>query len=88
MTLPLIKLVQSDGNARSMLENIMEEGEYQNGTRAEIGKVLQRFSILESTRKIALEYGEAARKSLDVLPETGYRSALEAIPDFVVKRKK
>ncbi|PYS86816.1 MAG: polyprenyl synthetase family protein [Acidobacteria bacterium] len=88
MTLPLIKLVQSDGSARSMLENIMEKGEYQNGTRAEIGQVLQRFSILDSTRKMALKYGEAARKSLDVLPETGYRSALEAIPDFVVTRKK
>ena len=88
MTLPLIKLVQSDGSARSMLENIMEKGEYQNGARAEIGQVLQRFSILDSTRKMALKYGEAARKSLDVLPETGYRSALEAIPDFVVTRKK
>jgi octaprenyl-diphosphate synthase len=88
MTLPLIKLVESDGNAHAMLENIMEKGEYQNGTRTEIGQALLRFSILESTRKIALKYGEAARKSLDVLPETGYRSALEAIPDFVVKRKK
>ena len=87
MTFPLIKLVQGDGNARSMLETIMEEGAYRNGTREEIGQALQRFSILESTRKIALEYGEAARKSLEVLPETGYRSALEAIPDFVVKRK-
>ena len=87
MTFPLIKLVQGDGNARSMLETIMEEGAYRNGRREEIGQALQRFSILESTRKIALEYGEAARKSLEVLPETGYRSALEAIPDFVVKRK-
>ena len=87
MTFPLIKLVQGDGNARSMLETIMEEGAYRNGTHEEIGQALQRFSILESTRKIALEYGEAARKSLEVLPETGYRSALEAIPDFVVKRK-
>jgi len=87
MTFPLIKLVQGDGNARSMLETIMEEGAYRNGTHEEIGQALQRFSILESTQKIALEYGEAARKSLEVLPETGYRSALEAIPDFVVKRK-
>jgi len=87
MTFPLIKLVQGDGNARSMLETIMEEGAYRNGTHEEIGQALQRFSILESTQKIALEYGEAARKSLEVLPETGYRFALEAIPDFVVKRK-
>lgn len=88
MTLPLIKLVNCDAKARNTLENIMDQGEYQNGTRAEISQILERFSILESTRQIALEYGEAARKSLDVLPETGYRSALEAIPDFVVKRKK
>ena len=88
MTLPLIRLVESDVTAREMLVNIMDEGTYNNGTQAEIAQRLKGFEILESTKKVANEFGLAARKSLEVLPETGYRSALEAIPEFVIQRSK
>jgi geranylgeranyl pyrophosphate synthase len=37
---------------------------------------------------VAREFAERARKSLEVLPETEYRSALEAIHDFVIRRSK
>ena len=86
MTLPLIKLVQRDPDARQMLENIMDDGIYTNGTRSEIARRLNKFSILEDTKVVARSFGEAARKNLEVLPETEYRSALETIPDFVVRR--
>ncbi|MFL6466865.1 MAG: polyprenyl synthetase family protein [Pyrinomonadaceae bacterium] len=88
MTLPLIKLVKTDQSARLLLENVMDEGVYQNGSREEIGGMLKRYSILDSTKKVAMEFGEQARKYLEVLPESEYRSALEAIPDFVVQRSK
>lgn len=88
VTLPLIKLVESDVTAREMLANIMDEGVYNNGTQAEIAQRLKDFSILESTKKVALDFGQRARKSLEVLPQTEYRSALETIPDFVIRRNK
>ena len=88
MTLPLIKLVESDVTAREKFINIMDEGIYSNGTRGEIAQRLKDFEILESKKKVAKDYGEAARKSLEVLPETGYRSALETIPEFVIQRSK
>lgn len=88
MTLPLIKLIAADPSARGMLEKVMDNGVYTNGTRNEIKHRLKDHSILEETREVAREYGERARKSLEVLPETEYRSALEAIPDFVIRRSK
>lgn len=88
MTLPLIKLIEADASFRGVLENIMAEGTYNNGSRAEISRRLRKHRILEETQKVAAEFGERARKSLEVLPETRYRSALEAIPDFVIRRSK
>ncbi len=88
MTLPLIKLIKADPNVREMLEEIMNDGEYKNGTREEIARRLRTNSILKETRAVAREFGDRARKSLEVLPETRYRSALEAIPDFVIRRSK
>ena len=88
MTLPLIKLIEADPNVREILEEIMDEGVYKNGTREEIARRLRTNSVLTETKAVAREYGERARKSLEVLPETRYRSALEAIPDFVIRRSK
>ena len=88
MTLPLIKLIEADVSVREMLENIMDEGEYRNGTRAEIARRLRIYSILDQIKSVAREFGQRARKTLEVLPETRYRSALEAIPDFVIRRSK
>ena len=88
MTLPLIKLIKADPDVRDILEEIMDEGVYKNGAREEIARRLRTNSILEETRAVAREHGERARKTLEVLPETAYRSALEAIPDFVIRRSK
>jgi octaprenyl-diphosphate synthase len=88
MTLPLIKLIEADPSTREILGNIMDEGEYRNGTREEIARRLHRHSILEQTKEVARSFSHRARKTLEVLPETEYRSALEAIPDFVIRRSK
>ena len=88
MTLPLIKLIKADPDVRDILEEIMDEGVYKNGAREEIARRLRTNSILEETRAVARDHGERARKTLEVLPETAYRSALEAIPDFVIRRSK
>ena len=88
MTLPLIKLIESEPSAREMLEKVMDEGVYTNGMRADIARRLRKYSVLERTGDVARQFSRSARKSLEVLPETGYRSALEAIPDFVIRRSK
>jgi octaprenyl-diphosphate synthase len=88
LTLPLIKLLMADGSSRQLIEEVMDEGAYLNGTRKELLRRLNKHSALVETKSVARRYSEKARKSLEVLPETRYRSALEAIPDFVIQRSK
>jgi octaprenyl-diphosphate synthase len=88
VTLPLIKLLKADDGSRPLIEEAMDGGAYLNGTQAELLKRLNKHSALAETKSVAREFSERARKSLEVLPETRYRSALEAIPDFVIQRSK
>ena len=88
MTLPLIRLMKSDPSVRAILEKVMDTGIYADETRSEIDRRLNALRILEDAKLTALDYSESARKSLEVFPETEYRSALDAIPNFVVQRNK
>ncbi|HJS52234.1 MAG TPA: polyprenyl synthetase family protein [Pyrinomonadaceae bacterium] len=88
MTLPLIRLIHIDRSVRGILEKVIDTGIYSDETRSNVNSRLFAHGILEDTKRIALEYAETARKSLDVFPETEYRSALDAIPNFVVQRNK
>jgi len=88
MTLPLIRLIKSDPSVRAILEKVMDTGIYADETRSEIDRRLNALRILEDAKRTALDYSESARKSLEVFPETEYRSALDAIPNFVVQRNK
>jgi len=88
MTLPLIKLIETDLSFRQILEKVVDTGIYADEMRSNVNSRLSGLGILEDTKRIALDYAETARKSLDVFPETEYRSALDAIPNFVVQRNK
>ena len=88
MTLPLIKLVRADSSIRAVLENVMDAGIYTDETRLQLNKSLNDNGALDETKNTAYDFSEAARKSLEVFPETEYRSALDAIPNFVVQRSK
>jgi octaprenyl-diphosphate synthase len=88
LTLPLIKLLMADETSRQLIEDVMYEGSYSNGMQAELLRLLNKHSALTETKAVARKFSERARKSLEVLPQTRYRSALEAIPDFVIQRSK
>ena len=88
MTLPLIRLMKSDPSVRAILEKVMDTGLYADETRSDVNERLAAFGILADAKRVALQYSESARKSLEVFPETEYRSALDAIPNFVVQRNK
>jgi geranylgeranyl pyrophosphate synthase len=66
----------------------MDTGVYADETRSDVNDRLATLGILEDAKRVALQYSESARKSLDVFPKTEYRSALDAIPNFVVQRNK
>ena len=86
LTLPLIKLVQIDPSMRSVFEKIMFDGTYESYPREKIMDRLKNDGILSDIADEAASFAGRARKSLDVLAKTEYRSALEEIPDFVIER--
>lgn len=86
ITLPLIYLLAEEPELRPKFEKVMLTGKYDDISREVIREKLEAHGTLEMIRLEAKRRADAARKSLDVLPETEYRFALEGIPGFVVDR--
>ncbi|MEP6946430.1 MAG: polyprenyl synthetase family protein [Acidobacteriota bacterium] len=86
ITLPLIYLLAKHPELRKSLEQVMLTGKYEAISRNEIRKRLDECGSLGAIREQAVKRSAAARKSLEVLPQTEYRFALEGIPSFVIDR--
>jgi octaprenyl-diphosphate synthase len=86
LTLPLIALLEKEPSMRQAFEQIMLDGVYSGLSRDEIMAGLASYAILDDIRERANTYISRARKSIDVLPETRYRSCLEGILTFVIDR--
>ncbi len=86
LTLPLILLCREQPEFKKELKEIIADGTYGNGARAKVMKKLEAAGTFDRIRNIALGYADAARKNLEVLPQTKYSSALEEIPSFVIER--
>ncbi len=86
LTLPLILLCREQPEFKNELKEIIADGSYQNGARAKVLKRLEDHGAFEQIRSVALAYADAARKNLEVLPQTKYSLALEEIPSFVIER--
>jgi octaprenyl-diphosphate synthase len=88
LTLPLILLVKKEPDVRRDLEKIMHDGNYEKITREILLDKLESYNLLEETREKAYSYARLARKNLELLPKTEYRSALEEIPGYMIERNK
>ncbi len=86
ITLPLIYLLKNEPSLRPKLEDVMLTGTYNEISREDIRHLLDSVGIIGHIRERANEFADAARKNLDVFPETEYRVALEGIPKFVIDR--
>ena len=86
ITLPLILLQESVMEVREELERVMYDGVYDDASRSSISAKLRESGTLDEIRGIALSFADAARKNLEILPETEYRLALDEIPNFVIDR--
>jgi octaprenyl-diphosphate synthase len=86
ITLPLILLLEKEPDVRRNLESIMDRGEYVEGVRETLLAKMDGLGILPEMREIAMTYAIKARKNLEVLSKTEYRSALDEIPVFVIGR--
>ena len=86
VTLPLILLQEKLPNVRDELERVIFDGVYDDVSRGSINAKLMENGTLDAIRETALTFVAAARKNLEILPESEYRFALDAIPNFAVDR--
>ncbi len=88
VTLPLIYLLERDSSGREMVETVIREGNYSTVSRSDLLGAVERVGGLEQARARADAFAEAARASLDVLPDSEYCEALRSIPTYVLDRER
>ncbi|HVF47514.1 MAG TPA: polyprenyl synthetase family protein [Pyrinomonadaceae bacterium] len=86
LTLPLIYLLDRMPEMKAAIERVMVEGDYTAVSRPQLLQMLAERGILDEVRQRANDHAESARKSLDVLPRSEYRSCLDNVLSFVVDR--
>ena len=86
LTLPLIMLLDREPELRGSLERVMVDGAYRVITRETIKQKLVDLGILSEIRSRSNGHIETARKNLDVLPSSEYRSCLTDTLAFVANR--
>ena len=86
LTLPLIYLLENDSSMRDAIQTIMRDGNYQQVSRKTLLHAVKRTGALARAQARADEYAEAARKTLDSLPQSEYSDALRAIAAYITER--
>jgi octaprenyl-diphosphate synthase len=80
-------LAHSNGNGRRLVSKVLEERDFQSVRPEEITKLVRETGALDRAAKLATEYVRRAKASLELLPDTEYRRALLAVPDFILERE-
>ena len=103
VTLPLIFALQNgallngagvaDGNGHSasegrrLIARVLEERGFLSVHPDQIAKLVRETGALDRASSLAREYVNRAKACLDELPDTEYRRALRAVPDFILERE-
>ena len=69
------------------MAKVLEERDFQSVRPEQITKLVQETGALERAAKLAREYVSRAKECLEELPDTEYRRALLAVPDFILDRE-
>ena len=77
----------ANGNGRRLVSKVLEERDFQSVRPEEITKLVRETGALDRAAKLATEYVQRAKASLEVLPDSEYRRALLAVPDFILERE-
>jgi octaprenyl-diphosphate synthase len=77
----------SNGDGRRLVAKVLEERDFQSVRPEQITKLVKETGALERSAKLAREYVNRAKASLSELPDTEYRRALLAVPEFILDRE-
>jgi octaprenyl-diphosphate synthase len=77
----------ANSEGRRLVEKVLAERDFRTVRAAQIAKLVRETGALERATKLAKEYVKRSKASLEVLPDTEYRRALLAVPDFILDRE-
>jgi octaprenyl-diphosphate synthase len=77
----------ANGDGRRLVAKVLEERDFQSVRPEQITRLVKETGALERARKMARDYVSRAKESLSELPDTEYRRALLAVPDFILDRE-
>jgi octaprenyl-diphosphate synthase len=86
LTLPLISLLEKEPDLRNVFKQTIQDGIYSQLSRNKLGERLTKHHIIADNQNQAKAFALSARKSIEVLPKTEYRSSLDSILDFAIAR--
>jgi octaprenyl-diphosphate synthase len=90
VTLPLIFAMQNgaaNGAGRRLIAKVLEERDFVSVPPGEITKLVQESGAHARAANLAREYVSRAKACLEELPDSEYRRALLAVPDFILERE-
>lgn len=95
VTLPLIFALEAESKSnghsradgRQLVARVLEERGFLSVRPEQITKLVKETDALSRASHLASDYVSRAKASLDDLPESEYRRALLAVPDFILDRK-
>ena len=88
VTLPLIyALAQSGQKERDMVAAVLSERDFVSTRPEQILDFVRRTGAVDRSRSLAHDYAAQAKASLPDLPDSEYRRALLAVPDFLLDRE-
>lgn len=94
VTLPLIFALETEANsnghsseARRLVAKVLEERGFVSVRPEQITKLVKDTGALNRASNLARDYVKHAKAALEELPDSEYRRALLAVPDFILDRK-
>ena len=100
VTLPLIFALQNGSSqsgagqravptreGRRLVAKVLEERDFASVRPEQITQLVQETGALDRASNLAREYVRRAKICLEELPDTEYRRALLAVPDFILDRQ-
>ena len=73
---------------RKAIETVLRERAFQTVSLEQIQDILEEYRCVEAANAAAIQYAEAARKSICTFPDSEIKRALLWVPDFVIEREK
>ncbi|HTU36002.1 MAG TPA: polyprenyl synthetase family protein [Candidatus Acidoferrum sp.] len=88
VTLPLIFALENDGaSGRQLVATVLEERGFRTVRAEDIASLVRTTGALDRAGELARDHAERAKAALEGLPDTEYRRALLAVPDFILERQ-